>query len=56
MKAVHGDDDMALANFYRRIRNRFGAKIACMTAARILTEICWKRLRPRQRKHAVQAA
>jgi hypothetical protein len=56
MKAVHSDDDVALANFYRRIRKRSGAKIARVAAARKLAEICWKRLRQWQREHAQQAA
>jgi transposase len=56
MKAVHSDDDVALANFYRRIRKRSGAKIARVAAARKLAEICWKRLRQWQREHAHQAA
>jgi transposase len=55
MKAVHGDD-VALKNFYCRIRKRSGAKIARVAAARKLAEICWKRLRRWQREHASQAA
>lgn len=55
MKAVHGDD-VALKNFYRRIRKRSGAKIARVAAARKLAEICWKRLRRWERKHASEAA
>ena len=55
MKAVHGDD-VALANFYRRIRKRSGAKTARVAAARKLAEICWKRLRQWQREQAHQAA
>jgi hypothetical protein len=37
--------DVALANFYTRIRKRASAKIARVTVARKLAEICWKRLR-----------
>jgi transposase len=55
MKAVHGDD-LALKNFYRRIRKRSGVKIARVAAARKLAEICWKRLRRRRRQQAGQAA
>jgi transposase len=55
MKAVHSDD-VALKNFYRRIRKRSSAKIARVAAARKLAEICWKRLRQWQRAHASQAA
>jgi transposase len=51
MKAVHGDD-LALQNFYRRIRKRSGAKIARVAAARKLAEICWKRLRQWHRQQA----
>jgi transposase len=54
MKAVHRD--VALKNFYSRIRKRSGAKIARVAAARKLAEICWKRLRRWQREHASQAA
>jgi transposase len=56
MKAVHSDDDLALKNFYRRIRKRSGAKIARVAAARKLAEICWKRLRQWHRQRAGQAA
>jgi transposase len=55
MKAVHGED-AAIANFYRRIRKRSGAKIARVAAARKLAEICWKRLRQWHREHSSQAA
>lgn len=55
MKAVHGDD-LALKNFYRRIRKRSGAKIARVAAARKLAEICWKRLRRWQRDQSCRAA
>jgi transposase len=54
MKAVRRD--VALKNFYSRIRKRSGAKIARVAAARKLAEICWKRLRRWQREHAGQAA
>jgi transposase len=56
MKAVQGDEDLALKNFYQRIRKRSGAKIARVAAARKLAEICWKRLRRWHREHAGQAA
>jgi transposase len=56
MKAVHSDEDLALKNFYQRIRKRSGAKIARVAAARKLAEICWKRLRRWQRERAGQAA
>jgi transposase len=42
MKLVH--KDVALANFYQRIRKRSSAKTARVAAARKLAEICWKRL------------
>ena len=54
MKAVRRD--VALKNFYSRIRKRSGVKIARVAAARKLAEICWKRLRRWQREHAGQAA
>ena len=54
MKAVRRD--VALQNFYSRIRKRSGAKIARVAAARKLAEICWKRLRRWQRERAGQAA
>jgi transposase len=54
MKAVQ--KDVALKNFYSRIRKRSGAKIARVAAARKLAEICWKRLRWWHREHASQAA
>jgi transposase len=54
MKAVH--KDVALKNFYSRIRKRSSAKIARVAAARKLAEICWKRLRRWQHEHARQAA
>jgi transposase len=38
-------EDVALRNFYRRIRKRSSAKIARVATARKLAEICWKRLR-----------
>jgi len=48
--------DVALANFYTRIRKRSSAKIARVAAARKLAEICWKRLRRWHREHKEQAA
>lgn len=48
--------DVALKNFYTRVRKRSGAKIARVAAARKLAEICWKRLRRWQREHAAHAA
>jgi transposase len=36
--------DLALKNFYQRIRKRSGAKKARVAVARKLAEICWKRL------------
>jgi transposase len=54
MKAIRRD--VALKNFYTRVRKRSGAKIARVAAARKLAEICWKRLRRWQREHAAQAA
>jgi hypothetical protein len=54
MKAVR--KDVALQNFYTRVRKRSGAKIARVAAARKLAEICWRRLRRWQREHASQAA
>ena len=54
MQAVR--KDMALKNFYNRIRKRSSAKIARVAAARKLAEICWKRLCRWQREHADQAA
>ena len=49
MKLVR--EDVALANFYTRIRKRSSAKIARVAAARKLAEICWKRLRRWHRQH-----
>ena len=54
MKVVRRD--VALAEFYTRIRERSSAKIACVAAARKLAEICWKRLRRWHREHKEQAA
>ena len=48
--------DVALKNFYNRIRKRSGAKIARVAAARKLAEICWKRLRRWEYEHAEKAA
>jgi len=53
MKAVH--KDMALKNFYSRIRKRSSAKIARVASARKLAEICWKRLRRWRRDRVGQA-
>jgi transposase len=50
MKLVH--KDVALANFYQRIRKRSSTKIARVATARKLAEICWKRLLRWQRQHA----
>jgi transposase len=49
-------EDVALKNFYTRIRKRSGVKIARVAVARKLAEICWKRLRRWQRKQAEKAA
>jgi transposase len=54
MKVVRRD--IALKNFYARVRKRSSAKIARVATARKLAEICWKRLRRWQREHANQAA
>jgi transposase len=54
MKTVR--EDLALKNFYTRVRKRSGAKIARVAAARKVAEICWKRLRRWQREHAEKAA
>lgn len=54
MKATR--KDVALKNFYTRVRKRSGAKIARVAVARKLAEICWKRLRHWQRTHVEQAA
>lgn len=48
--------DLALKNFYTRIRKRSGAKIARVAAARKLAEICWKRLHRWECEHAEKAA
>lgn len=48
--------DIALANFYTRIRKRSSAKIARVATARKLAEICWKRLRRWQVEHAPKEA
>jgi transposase len=55
IKAIRGED-MALKNFYTRVRKRSSAKIARVAVARKLAEICWKRLRHWQRTHAERAA
>jgi transposase len=54
IKAVR--EDVALKNFYTRVRKRSSAKIARVAVARKLAEICWKRLRRWQREHASPAA
>jgi hypothetical protein len=54
MKLVH--QDVALANFYQRIRKRSSAKIARVAAARKLAEICWKRLVRWERQHHPEVA
>ena len=43
--------DVALANFYQRIRKRSSAKIARVATGRKMAEICWKRLLRWQRDH-----
>jgi transposase len=43
MKVIR--EDLALKNFYTRVRKRSSAKIARVATARKLAEICWKRLR-----------
>ncbi len=48
--------DVALANFYTRIRKRSSTKIARVAAARKLAEICWKRLRRWHREHKERTA
>ena len=55
IKAVRGDD-VALRNFYTRVRKRSSAKIARVATARKLAEICWRRLRHWQHTHAERAA
>jgi len=54
MKVVR--EDVALKNFYTRVRKRSSAKIARVAVARKLAEICWKRLRRWQDEHAGRAA
>jgi hypothetical protein len=54
MKVVQ--QDVALANFYQRIRKRSSAKIARVAAARKLAEICWKRLIAWERQHNPKTA
>jgi len=48
--------DVALRNFYTRIRKRSSAKIARVATARKLAEICWKRLRRWHEQHGRKAA
>ena len=43
--------DVALANFYQRIRKRSSAKIARVATGRKMAEICWKRLLRWHREH-----
>lgn len=54
MKAIRRD--VALKNFYTRVRKRSGAKIARVAVARKLAEICWKRLRRWQHERVIDAA
>ena len=54
MKAIR--KDVALKNFYTRVRKRSSAKIARVATARKLAEICWKRLRRWHAEHASVAA
>ena len=54
MKVVQ--EDVALKNFYTRVRKRSSANIARVATARKLAEICWKRLRRWQREHTPAAA
>jgi transposase len=54
IKAIR--EDVALKNFYTRVRKRSSAKIARVAVARKLAEICWKRLRRWQREHTEEAA
>ena len=54
MKVVQ--EDVALKNFYTRVRKRASAKIARVATARKLAEICWKRLRRWQRENVPSAA
>ena len=53
MKVVRRD--VALKNFYVRVRKRSSAKIARVAVARKLAEICWKRLRHWHGESAGQA-
>lgn len=53
MKAIQ--EDVALKNFYTRVRKRSSAKIARVATARKLSEICWKRLRRWHGEHAAEA-
>ena len=54
MKAIR--EDVALKNFYTRLRKRSSAKIARVATARKLAEICWKRLRRWHGEHAARPA
>jgi transposase len=49
-------EDVALRNFYTRIRKRSSAKIARVATARKLAEICWKRVRRWQEQQGRKAA
>lgn len=51
MKVVQ--EDVALKNFYNRVRKRSSAKIARVAVARKLAEICWKRLCRWQREQSL---
>jgi transposase len=53
MKVVR--EDVALRNFYTRVRKRSSAKIARVATARKLAEICWKRLCRWQRSNGPSA-
>jgi transposase len=53
MKVVQ--EDVALKNFYTRVRKRSSAKIARVATARKLSEICWKRLLRWQRGKTLAA-
>jgi len=48
--------DVALANFYQRIRKRSSNKSARVATGRKMAEICWKRLLRWQREHRSAAA
>ena len=48
--------DVGLANFHQRIRKRSSAKMARVATARMLPEICWKRLRRWHGEHVQPVA